>query len=126
MLLAYASGLVACGAGAPALRRLPPRFSEFVIVSRPPPVVPVEVQPPRPRSRAVWVEGQWAWESGRFRWDPGAWVIPPAGAGLSVWAYAYQEDGRVRFWPAQWIGIDGEPISAPAPLAVARARLGAR
>lgn len=117
--------MTACAAGA-ELRRVPPRMTSFVIAPRPPPVVPIEIQPPRPHEKAVWVEGQWTWERGVFRWAPGAWVIPPAGAALSIWAYAYREDGRVSFWPAQWVNARGEPIAAPVPLAVSRRRVNGR
>jgi hypothetical protein len=91
----------------------------FVLVRRPPPVVPVDVQPARPAPDAVWVPGSWAWRADGWNWRPGAWVVPPAGASWSAWAWSYQADGRVRFWEAHWFGPDGQPIDDPAPLAAA-------
>ncbi len=99
---------------------------DFIVVPRPPPVVPVEVQPPRPAPRAVWVEGSWSWQAGGWRWNAGAWVLEPTGASRSSWTWSYQVDGRVRFWAEAWFGPDGQPIEAPAPLATARSRLDRR
>jgi hypothetical protein len=114
--------LSACGAGAPQLQRRLPQLADFVIVPRPPPVVPLEIQPARPAQHAVWLEGQWRWDNERWRWKPGGWVAPPPGAAVSVWVYAYQQDGQVRFWPAAWFDAQGRRIEEPPVLARATRR----
>lgn len=98
----------------------PPAVLNFILVPRPPPVVPVEVQPPQPLSDAVWVHGQWTWEGDRWQWKSGGWVVPLEGATLSVWAYSYQADGQVRFWPPTWLDAENRPITEPKTLASAQ------
>jgi hypothetical protein len=114
---------IACGSAVSPIRRLPPGVMDFLIVPRPPPVVPLEIQPERPDPRAVWVEGSWTWSGGEWSWSPGAWVVPAPGSSLSPWTYSYQEDGRVRFWATRWQDAAGRSISAPTPVAVAKRRL---
>jgi hypothetical protein len=43
----------------------------------PPPPPKVEVKPPRPHARAVWVPGHWQWKGRRrgYVWVPGHWVV---------------------------------------------------
>jgi hypothetical protein len=108
--------LVACRTEAARLVRRPPELLRFSLVRRPPPVVPVDVQPAAPGADAVWVPGSWTWRADGWIWHAGAWVIPPPGASWSPWAWSYQADGRVRFWEARWFGPDGQPISGPTPL----------
>lgn len=125
-VLGLLSAMLACGgASSPATRR-PPAVLDFILVPRPPPVVPVEIQPHQPVKDAVWVEGQWLWAGERWQWKHGGWVVPPEGATLSVWAYSYQQDGRVRFWPATWLNAEGQPIPEPKMLSSAQRGLDAR
>ncbi len=118
--------MIACGAESARVSRRAPGLMEFILVPRPPPVVPVEVQPPPPSPRALWIEGSWSWQAGRWRWNAGGWVLPPAGASRSSWTWSYQADGQVRFWAAAWFGPDGREIEAPATLAAARSRIDRR
>lgn len=122
-LVGLLSMALACGGAHLDATRRPPAVLDFILVPRPPPVVPLEVQPPQPVSDAVWVEGQWLWE-GDWQWKNGGWVVPPEGATLSVWAYSYQADGQVRFWPPTWLDAEGRPI--PEPKTLAPAQRGAR
>jgi hypothetical protein len=90
---------------------------DFVILQRPPPVVPVDTQPVHPSRDAVWVPGSWSWRAaGGWVWNRGAWVDPPVGASWSPWTWCYQMDGQVRFWEARWFGHNGQPIDSPPPL----------
>jgi hypothetical protein len=43
----------------------------------PPPPPKVEVRPPRPHARAVWVPGHWKWKGRRAGhvWIPGHWKV---------------------------------------------------
>jgi hypothetical protein len=111
---------LACGAASPELTRRAPDPLAFILVPRPPPVVPVEIQPRQPVKTAIWVEGHWLWAGDRWRWKDGGWLVPPEGASLSSWVYSYGEDGRVRFWPATWVDAKGKPIAEPRMLTGAR------
>lgn len=106
--------------------RRAPALLDSILVPRPPPVVPIEIQPSRPVEDAVWIEGQWSWDGGRWQWKDGGWVVPPEGATLSVWAYSYRADGRVRFWPPTWLDAEGRPIPEPKMLSTARRASGLR
>lgn len=99
---------------------------DFVTVPRPPPVVPLEFQPPRPQPRALWVEGSWSWTGRDWSWKPGAWVMPEPGSAVSPWTFSYREDGRVRFWPTTWRDAAGHAVEAPPAIAVAKRRLDVR
>jgi hypothetical protein len=113
--------VLACGDTNSLVRR-PPRFADSILVERPPPVVPVDIQAARPTGDAVWVPGSWSWRAAGWSWNPGAWVDVPAGASWSPWTWCYQADGQVRFWHARWFGPDGEAIAEPPPLDVAGRR----
>ena len=54
-----------------------------IVVLRAPPPLRVEVAPPRPSSRHVWVAGYWVWETNAYVWTPGVWMAPPEPA--AVW-----------------------------------------
>jgi hypothetical protein len=118
--------VLACGAGPMQAKRRPPELLNFIIVPAPPPVVPVEIQPPKPVDDATWIHGQWAWRGDRWRWRRGGWAVLPEGATVSTWVYAYQADGRLRFWPATWLDAGGQPIPEPKMLARAKRRFDRR
>ena len=63
----------------PGHRRAP---VEFVVIKAPPPLR-VEVTPPRPSVKHVWVPGYWVWETNAYVWAPGVWMPPPEPA--AVW-----------------------------------------
>jgi hypothetical protein len=50
----------------------------YVVDEPPPPQV--EVKPPNPGGRAVWIDGHWAHSHGRYHWVQGHWVMEPKGA----------------------------------------------
>ncbi|MEO8178759.1 MAG: hypothetical protein ABI895_08000 [Deltaproteobacteria bacterium] len=119
--------VLACGAASTQPIRRPPGMLDFIVVPRPPPVVPVEIQPRQPVEAAVWIDGQWSWSGGdRWIWKHGGWAMLPSGATLSTWAYGYQADGRVRFWPATWLDAQGNPMPDPKIWVRAEGRAGLR
>jgi hypothetical protein len=119
VLALHSCAFLACGADAMPLVRRPPRSADSILVQRPPPVVPVDIQAARPAGDAVWVPGSWSWRAAGWSWNPGAWVDPPPGASWSPWTWCYRADGQVRFWHARWFGPQGQPIEDPLPLSVA-------
>jgi hypothetical protein len=82
-LIALASfALVACGSS--GMVPLPPTGSHEgdtpSLVPYPPPPSKVEViaeKPPNLAPTAVWIDGQWHWESRRWVWEDGGWKVPP-------------------------------------------------
>lgn len=48
-----------------------------VVVSGPPPPLPVEPVVPMPGSDYVWTDGEWVWNNGWY-WSAGYWALPPA------------------------------------------------
>jgi hypothetical protein len=122
-LALHSCACLACGVEAVQLVQRPQRSNDFVILQRPPPVVPVDIQPTRPTRDAAWVPGSWSWRAAAgWVWNPGVWVDPPAGASWSPWTWCYQADGQVRFWEARWFGPHGEPIDGPPRLGAADRR----
>lgn len=115
-----ATALGACASELPQIALRPPALMDFILVRSPPPVVPVDIQPPSPSADAVWVPGSWSWRAARWSWQPGAWFVPPAGASRSPWVWAYQADGQVRFWEARWFGPDGQVMDEPLPVRAGR------
>jgi hypothetical protein len=112
------AGLVTCG-----LPRLPaPPYvrqptSALAEVPFPPPPARIESVPRQPEDRAVWVDGEWIWQTRRYAWKPGRWVIPPAGARFAPWATV--RDARGTLYLARGTGRDdtGAEVPEPPPLA---------
>ena len=44
-----------------------------VYVSDEPPPPQVEIKPPAPSPRAVWIDGHWGLSHGKYHWVPGHW-----------------------------------------------------
>lgn len=88
----------------------------------PPPPARLEYIPARPRqSGAVWIDGEWTLRRGRWAWKLGRWLIPPADARFSPWAFVHGTDGTPYFAPGVFRDATGKPIDEPPPLAVGRA-----
>jgi hypothetical protein len=73
-----------------------------VVVLRSPPALRIEVVPPRPSVKHVWVSGFWSWETNAYVWLPGAWMPPPEPAAVWV-APRFETRGAVSvfisgFW----------------------------
>ena len=82
-----------------------PSFAQFgVLISIPPPYLPVYEQPVIPGPGYLWTPGYWAWspEYGEYYWVPGTWVLPPQ-VGV-LWTPGYWEWGDNTFlWiPGYW------------------------
>jgi hypothetical protein len=93
--------------------------SAFAVVPYPPPPAHVETLPPRPSPRAVWIDGQWAWDGQQWVWLPGGWSVPDPAARFSPWALRLLPDGRFQFAPAAWRDAFGRDLQPPPVLAAA-------
>ncbi|HKE22675.1 MAG TPA: hypothetical protein VKB88_09820 [Bryobacteraceae bacterium] len=82
-----------------------PSLAQFgVLISIPPPYLPVYEQPVIPGPGYLWTPGFWAWspEYGEYYWVPGTWVLPPQ-VGV-LWTPGYWGWGGNAFiWnPGYW------------------------
>ncbi len=82
-----------------------PSFSQVaVVVSFPPPALPVYDQPPCPAEGYIWTPGYWAYDDGYgdYYWVPGTWVLAPE-VGL-LWTPPYWGWGGngYAFYPGYW------------------------
>jgi hypothetical protein len=82
-----------------------PSFSQVaVVVSFPPPALPVYDQPPCPAEGYIWTPGYWAYDDayGDYYWVPGTWVLAPE-VGL-LWTPPYWGWGGngYAFYPGYW------------------------
>jgi len=55
----------------------PPAWGDHVYVRVAPPVPIVEVRPPMPSHRHVWVGGHHSWNGSSYAWVRGSWRRPP-------------------------------------------------
>lgn len=104
---------------APELRDHPPGPGEATCVPYPPPAAKVEEVPTRPNDRAVWVDGQWTWETRRWVWKSGGWAVPPPGGWYARWKVDRLENGALAFVPGHWhneLSHGNEPYDANAVL----------
>ena len=106
----------ACGSSLPEPRHARQPRSEYLPVPYPPPASFSEVVPPAPNSKAVWVDGHWAWRARNYVWQRGGWVQPPEGARLAPWHARYAQDGTLMFADAIWYDAQLKPISSPKTL----------
>jgi len=110
----------ACGAGAlPGPSYVAQPTSALVAVPYPPPPARVESVPPRPRSTAAWIDGEWSWRRRRWLWVSGRWVEPPRGARYAPWTLVRAADGTLYEAPGAWRDARGGEVAPPAPLAQA-------
>jgi hypothetical protein len=91
-------GLADKGGVPPGLRRAP---VEIVVLKAPPPLR-IEVTPPRPSVKHVWVPGYWAWESNAYVWLPGAWMAPPEPSAVWVAPRLEKRSGVNVFISGYW------------------------
>jgi hypothetical protein len=100
----------------------PLREGEAMEIPYPPPPARVEFVPHKPRSGAVWVDGEWSWTGRRWAWNYGKWVLPPPDSTFSPWRTLRSKDGTLLFVAGIWHDGKGAEIADPRPLAVGRAR----
>src|SRR5581483_6479705 len=100
----------------------PLKFGEAIEVPFPPPPARVEFIPEKPRSGAVWVDGEWSWTGRRWAWNYGHWVLPPPLSTYAPWRTARTTDGALLFAPGTWYDARGNEIAEPALLAVGAER----
>ncbi|MBX3207001.1 MAG: YXWGXW repeat-containing protein [Labilithrix sp.] len=116
-----ATATLACGA--PKLPA-PPFTSQpthaLVEIPFPPPPARVEAVPPRPaKAGAVWIDGEWTWQTRRWAWKPGRWVEPPANARFAPWTTVRDRVGTLYVAAGAWRDAAGASVAEPAPLAIA-------
>lgn len=118
--------VVGCGGSSlpePELASAPPlKFGEAMEVPYPPPPARVEFIPERPRSGAVWIDGEWTWTGRRWAWTYGRWVMPPPSATYARWRTARTNDGTLLFASGAWYDENGGEVTEPSPLAIGTAR----
>ncbi len=111
---------VACGAPklpAPPFTSQP--TSALTEVPYPPPPARVEGVPPRPKDEgAVWIDGEWTWQTRRWAWKPGRWVKPTPGARFAPWTTVRDRIGTLYFAGGTWRDANGSEVAEPQPLAV--------
>ena len=94
--------------------------SALVEVPYPPPPARAEAIPKRPKTRAVWIDGEWTWQR-RWAWKPGRWLAPPAGARFAPWTTVRDRTGTLYFSGGAWRDDAGNEVQEPAPLATGAA-----
>jgi hypothetical protein len=113
---------LACGVPrlpAPPLARQP--TEALIEVPYPPPPPRVETVPAAPRSTAVWIDGEWTWQTRRWAWRPGRWVLSPVEARFTPWTTVRDRLGTLYFAEGTWRDASGAAVAEPPPLAVAEA-----
>lgn len=123
VVLVVALGAVAVFAcGAPKLPA-PPYVSQptsaLAEVPYPPPPARIEAVPRRPKSNAVWIDGEWIWQTRRWAWKPGRWIVPPTGARFAAWTTVRGRTGALYFASGRWRDASGAEVAEPEPLAIA-------
>jgi hypothetical protein len=112
---------VACGSAIPEPGSAERPATDFVEVPYPPPPARVEFLPAKPRSGAVWIDGEWEWDGRRWAWRYGAWVAPPSGILYSRWTTIRRSDGTLLFAPSVFRNASGREMVSPPALATATA-----
>ena len=79
------------------------QFSIGIRIGAPPAPRVVSVQPPRPGSSYVWIQGYWYPVGGRYTWHTGYWTRPPYQGARWV---APRHDGQ-QFYVGYWDGAHG-------------------
>ncbi len=79
-----------------------------------PPQLRVEVPPPAPSPRHVWMPGYWSFASGNYVWVPGSYVVAPQPEARWMPAQWVLRDGAWYFEPGRWTA-GGVAIAPPAP-----------
>lgn len=106
--------LAGCTTGVPHPPQGAHGNDEFTVIAVRPPPPRVQDVGPRPDTRAVWVDGEWAPLGGRWSWRRGGWVVPPQGATFAPWETRIEADGGLRYAPGTWHDGRGKAIEPPA------------
>ena len=121
-----AAALLACGASRlPAPPYVAHPTEALQQVAYPPPPARVEFVPPSPKSGAVWLDGEWTWQTDRWAWKRGRWVVPPANARYSPWTSSRDRTGTLYVAEGKWRDDRLKELPEPAPLAAGSTRGGA-
>ena len=79
-----------------------PEHPVTVVVPYPPPPARVEIVPPAPGEREVWVDGQWIWRGSHWVWQAGGWQVPPADSYYAPPVTLRQQDGSLAYFEGGW------------------------
>lgn len=124
--VSFAAALFACGASRlPAPPYVAHPTEALQQVAFPPPPARVEYVPPSPKSGAVWVDGEWTWQTDRWAWKRGRWVMPLANARYSPWTSSRDRSGTLYVAEGRWRDDKLRELPEPAPLATGKTRGGA-
>jgi hypothetical protein len=117
--LVVAGVVVACSSALPGPRYTNQPTSALSEVPYPPPPARVEAVPKRPAKGAVWIDGEWTWQTRRWSWKPGRWVRPPPDARFAPWTTVRDRVGTLYLASGAWRDTAGNEVTEPEPLAVA-------
>lgn len=124
--VSFAAALFACGASRlPAPPYVAHPTEALQQVAFPPPPARVEYVPASPKSGAVWVDGEWTWQTDRWSWKRGRWVMPLANARYSPWTSSRDRSGTLYVAEGRWRDDKLRELPEPAPLATGKTRGGA-
>lgn len=105
---------VACGSSVPMPSYVAQPTSALSPVPFPPPPARAEQISKQPDSDAVWVDGEWVWQTRRYAWRKGRWIIPPAGARFAPWTAVRDKTGNLYVATGVWRNANGEEMVEPA------------
>src|SRR5579872_4900228 len=81
-----------------------PQVSFRIVITTPPPEIPVYDQPPCPEDDYIWVPGYWAWDDDDedYYWVPGTWVQAPEQDVLWTPGYWAWSGDHFVFYDGYW------------------------
>lgn len=86
-------------------------------VPYPPPPARAENIPDSPSKGAVWIDGEWVWQTRRYAWRKGRWIMPPSGAKFAPWTTVRDKTGNLYIASGVWRSTtDGSEVQEPAPI----------
>lgn len=108
--------LAACGGALVPTPEVGPHVGELPIaVPYPAPPARVEIIPDAPPDKgAVWVDGQWLYQSHRWVWTAGSWVVPQPDAYYAPPASVRLADGTLMWFRGTWHAPQRPGVIMPA------------
>lgn len=115
--IAFATAVAfACGKSVPSPKYTSHPTSALIQVPYPPPPARAEAVPDVDTDNAVWIDGEWVWQTRRYAWRAGRWVIPPSGAKFAPWTSVRDKSGTLFFANGVWRSGDGHEVTEPPPV----------
>lgn len=103
----------ACGKSVPTPKYTSHPTSALVQVPYPPPPARAEAVPEVENDDAVWIDGEWVWQTRRYAWRAGRWVVPPSGARFAPWTAVRDKSGTLYVANGVWRAADGSEVTEP-------------